>query len=152
MTNCEKNDEQVLELRRNLMRIIRVFTVSERRFPVGGRNARYSPHDFHTLAYLAERKTARAGEIGRFLEVPPTTMTGVIDRMEAAKLIARVPDEADARAIRLMLTDDGWAMHDIILNQDILTISAMMGALDSAERSEFQSMLHRISDRIEHLA
>ncbi|MGR3805507.1 MarR family winged helix-turn-helix transcriptional regulator [Marinibacterium profundimaris] len=151
MNDYNLNDDQVLELRHNLMRIVRIFMISERRFPVGGRNARYSPHDFHTLSYLAEHKAARAGEIGRFLEVAPTTMTGVIDRMEAADLIERVPDESDARATRLILTDAGWAMHASIVNQDILNISAMMGALDQCEQAEFRSMVTRISARIEHL-
>ena len=151
MNDYNLNDDQVLELRHNLMRIVRIFMISERRFPVGGRNARYSPHDFHTLSYLAEHKAARAGEIGRFLEVAPTTMTGVIDRMEAAKLIERVPDEDDARATRLILTDAGWALHGSIINQDILNISAMIGALDGPERSEFRSMVTRIAARIEHL-
>ena len=78
-------------------------------------------------------------------------MTGVIDRMEAAKLIERVPDEDDARATRLILTDAGWALHGSIINQDILNISAMIGALDGPERSEFRSMVTRIAARIEHL-
>lgn len=144
-------DEQAIELRKSLLRIVRVFLLSERRFPVAGRNARYSPHDFHTLTYLAENQSARAGEIGRFLEIAPTTMTGVIDRLEAANLIARSPDDQDARATRLELTEAGWDIHKAILNQDILNVTAMLGALDSDERGSFMAMTQRIADRIEQL-
>ncbi|WP_428925475.1 MarR family winged helix-turn-helix transcriptional regulator [Marinibacterium sp. SX1] len=151
MNDFELNEDQMLQLRQSFMRIHRVFLISERRFPVGGRNARYSPHDFHTLGYLAEHKAARAGEIGKFLEIAPTTMTGVIDRMEAARLIERATDESDARATKLMLTEAGWNMYNSILNQDILNISAMLGALDGGEQGEFMSMMSRISSRIEHL-
>ena len=151
MNDFELTEDQVLDLRRSFMRIVRIFMISERRFPVAGRNARYSPHDFHTLGYLAEHKAARAGEIGRFLEIAPTTMTGVIDRMEAADLIERQPDEADARATRLTLTETGWAMHASILNQDILNVSAMLGALEPDEQEVFNEMITRIANRIESL-
>ena len=151
MKEFELNDDQVLELRKSFMRIVRIFHISERRFPVAGRNARYSPHDFQTLGYLAEHKAARAGEIGRYLEVAPTTMTGMIDRMEAADLISRIPDETDARATKLVLTEGGQALYGSIVNQDILNISAMMGALEASERDNFLSMISRIANRIEHL-
>ena len=107
MTQDKTSDDEAVELLRSLQRIIRVFLISERRFPVAGRNARYSPHDFHTLSFLDQRGAARAGEIGRYLEIAPTTMTGVLDRMEANGLIRRVPDEKDARATLLELTESG---------------------------------------------
>lgn len=144
-------DDQATELRKSLLSIVRVFLISERRFPVSGRNARYSPHDFQTLSYLADKGSARAGELCRFLEIAPTTMTGVIDRLEAASMISRGQDDQDARASRLELTDTGWEMHGAIVNQDILNVTAMLGALEAEERHIFMDMTQRIAQRIEQL-
>lgn len=149
--DSKSSDAEAVELLHNLQRIIRVFLVSERRFPVAGRNARYSPHDFHTLKYLMEHKSARAGELGKHLEVAPTTMTGVLDRMEANGLIHRVPDAHDARATRLELTEMGQAMQAAIANQNILNAAAMLNALDPAERAKYVEMTIRIADKIEKL-
>lgn len=146
------SDEQAIALRKSFGQIVRVFLVSERRFPVAGRNARYSPHDFQTLNFLAEHKSARAGEIGKFLEIAPTTMTGVIDRLQGADLIKRTQDTEDARATRLELTEAGWEMHDAIANQEILNYTAMLCALDEDERDKYVEMTQRIADRVESLA
>jgi len=144
-------DRQAVELLGSLQRIIRVFLISERRFPVAGRNARYSPHDFHTLNYLAGHGAARAGDVGRHLEIAPTTMTGVLDRMETNGLIHRVPDPGDARATRLELTETGQTIQAAIANQNILNTSAMLSALAPDERAQYLAMTARIAARIEQL-
>ena len=151
MSCSDITEAQAIALRDSLMRIMRVALISERRFPVAGRNARYSPLDFQTLGYLQKVGSARAGEVGKHLEVAPTTMTGVIDRLEAAGLIRRIPDADDARATRLTLTETGRTMSAAIVNQDILTTTAMLGALTAEEREPFLSMLDRMAARIEQL-
>ncbi len=150
-TRRNMTDDQAVELLGSLQRIIRVFLISERRFPVAGRNARYSPHDFHTLNFLADHGAARAGEIGRYLEIAPTTMTGVLDRMESNDLIRRVPDPQDARATRLELTETGQTIHTAIANQNILNTTAMLSALSADERAQYLAMTARIAARIEQL-
>lgn len=47
------------------------------------------------------------GEIGRALDLGPSSLSGLVDRMERSGLVQRVPDPDDGRAARLRLTDGG---------------------------------------------
>ncbi len=59
------------------------------------------------LFYLGERDGALIGEAADALDLAPSAMTGLIDRMTRAELVERRADAKDGRAMRLHLTDRG---------------------------------------------
>jgi len=61
------------------------------------------------LFYLGERDGALIGEAADALDLAPSAMTGLIDRMTRAELVERRADPKDGRAMRLHLTDKGRA-------------------------------------------
>lgn len=61
------------------------------------------------LFFLGQRDGALIGEAAEALDLAPSAMTGLIDRMTRAGLVERRPDPADGRALRLYLTDKGRA-------------------------------------------
>jgi len=48
-----------------------------------------------------------AGELAALMHLDPSTVTGIIRRLEDARMIARRPDPSDARRARLTLTTRG---------------------------------------------
>ena len=48
-----------------------------------------------------------AGELAGILLVHPSTLTGILQRLEARRLVKRSPDPADGRRARLSLTPKG---------------------------------------------
>lgn len=61
------------------------------------------------LRVLARRPNASAGELARTLHTDPSTLTGVLRRLEEAKFIQRIPHDRDARKIQLSITKAGRA-------------------------------------------
>ncbi|PIB90457.1 MarR family winged helix-turn-helix transcriptional regulator [Caulobacter sp. FWC2] len=61
------------------------------------------------LFYLGEQDGALIGEAADALDLAPSAMTGLIDRMTRAELVERQADPKDGRAMRLHLTDKGRA-------------------------------------------
>lgn len=61
------------------------------------------------LFHLGGADGALIGETAEALDLAPSAMTGLIDRMARAGLVERRPDERDGRALRLHLTDRGRA-------------------------------------------
>lgn len=59
------------------------------------------------LRVLMKRTGTTAGELARALHTDPSTLTGVLSRLEARRLVKREADELDARKIRLSLTAEG---------------------------------------------
>ncbi len=64
---------------------------------------------FAVLMVLWERDGSSAAEIGTRLSVDSATLTGLIDRLEAAVLLTRQACGTDRRVHRLQLTDAGRA-------------------------------------------
>lgn len=59
---------------------------------------------------LGYRPGATAGELARFLRLHPSTLTGVLRRLEGHGLIVRRPGEQDRRQARFRLTAAGRAV------------------------------------------
>lgn len=59
------------------------------------------------LFFLGQRDGALIGEAAEALDLAPSAMTGLIDRMTRVGLVERRSDPADGRAMRLYLTEKG---------------------------------------------
>jgi len=86
--------------------------------------------------------------LARETALEPSTLTSMLDRLEEAGLIRRVPSNEDRRAITVERTD-----ADRALEQRYAAISDRMGklfygSLPSAERKAFESTLARILDNL----
>jgi len=74
--------------------------------------------DGMTLSALSQR-----------LQLSPSAMTGVIDRLQRVKLLRRRPDTADRRAVRGYLTEEG---------------RALLAAFDAAGRAYLRAILRHL--------
>lgn len=68
------------------------------------------------LFFLGKDGGALIGEAAETLDVAPSAMTGLVDRMERSGLVERRADPADGRAQRLHLTDAGRAARQVALD------------------------------------
>ncbi len=59
------------------------------------------------LSFLNEEDRVAASELGRKTELDSATLTGILDRLEAAWLIVRQNNPHDRRSILIHLTDSG---------------------------------------------
>jgi DNA-binding MarR family transcriptional regulator len=59
------------------------------------------------LFILAASGALSAHDLAEALGVGPTTLTGIVDRVEARSLVRRLPDSLDRRVKRIDLTDHG---------------------------------------------
>jgi DNA-binding MarR family transcriptional regulator len=64
------------------------------------------------LFNLWSEKSLRPSELGRKAGLEPSSMTGLLDRMERDNLVKRTPDPRDRRASRIELTTDGIAAKE----------------------------------------
>jgi DNA-binding MarR family transcriptional regulator len=62
------------------------------------------------LRMLGQFPNLKAGELATLLHLDPSTLTGVLRRLEGRRLLSRRTDPEDARSARLRLTARGMAM------------------------------------------
>lgn len=65
--------------------------------------------EINALANLADRRSRSVKQLGVDTGTPPTTLTGVLDRLQGRGYLTRELDPADRRSFRLTLTGAGQA-------------------------------------------
>jgi DNA-binding MarR family transcriptional regulator len=63
------------------------------------------------LRVIGQRPSVTAGQLAEVLHLHPSTLTGILARLQSAGLVERNSDENDARKARLQLTRRGAAIN-----------------------------------------
>lgn len=97
-------------------------------------------------ALLVERLiTPRTmGQIAEALGCDKSNVTGLISRLEARGLVARTTDQHDRRIKWLTLTEDGWAVREM-LREQILQGQDVLNGFSEDDRATFLDYLRRAS-------
>ncbi len=83
-------------------------------------------------------------ELSRKTGLAKTTLTGMLDRMEEAKLITRVFDQADRRQIRIVLTEAARALSDEYENVSEQMNDVYYAGFTEEETTLFENTLRRV--------
>ncbi|WP_252436653.1 MarR family winged helix-turn-helix transcriptional regulator [Pseudonocardia humida] len=63
---------------------------------------------------MADGHPRTVSELGAAVGTRPTTLTGVLDRLEKRGLVTRLPRPGDRRAVQIELTATGRATADLV--------------------------------------
>jgi len=108
-----------------------------------------SPLDLHVLAIVEAKPDVILKEIKEYLDVPHSTLTGIVDRLENKGLVERIISSRDRRSFGLKLTVEGRAIRAEQRHVRRNAADRMLGALDSdAEREAFVALTVKIGDRL----
>jgi DNA-binding MarR family transcriptional regulator len=93
----------------------------------------------------------RLSDLSRRLLVRAPSVTGIVDRLERARLVARAAEEGDRRSRRVSLTDAGRRLVERVLSVHRRQIGQVMGGLDAGEQVELGRLLGRLNEHLEKL-
>lgn len=82
-----------------------------------------------------------AGDLMKQLSLSPSTMAGLLKRLENKSLIIRKTDEKDARKIIIMPTEEGLALEDYLKETAAQTEEILLRGMTQAEQDEFYRLL-----------
>jgi DNA-binding MarR family transcriptional regulator len=139
----EPSQKQVEELSFAFERFTRRFKVAEAAAAAG--NA-LNGLDAATLVFISDNANVGAGDVARYLDVVPTTMSSAIDRLVRKGLVERRRPEENRRAIALTATEKGL---QIVLNHKQVyrnACVAMLRALDTAEQAALIRLTQKIAN------
>lgn len=106
-----------------------------------------TPPQFNALLVLVYQGNITMGELCRRLYLASSTVTDLIDRMEAGDLVARERDTGDRRVIRLRVLDRGHALVGEVMAARLRYLSAVMDKVDQRHKDslvEALSCLHSV--------
>lgn len=102
-----------------------------------------SPARVRLIVALAAAGGIRMSGLARQLDVTNRAITGLVDALEGEGIVARRPDPADRRAVRLELTPAGVALADNIERLQREVSEEIFAALPQHERDQLADLLRR---------
>ena len=82
-----------------------------------------------------------AGDLMKHLSLSPSTMAGILKRLENKGLITRKADEKDARKVIITPTADGLALEDYLKGTAAQTEQILLQGMTKTEQEEFRRLL-----------
>ncbi|MFI6078512.1 MarR family winged helix-turn-helix transcriptional regulator [Actinoplanes sp. NPDC051343] len=95
------------------------------------------------LGVLRDREPTMQ-ELGRFLGLDKSSISGLVDRAERRGLVRRIPSVEDRRAVRVSLTEDGRTLGGQVALAFEARIDAYVVGLPTAEREELTRLATRV--------
>lgn len=96
------------------------------------------------LVYLADNEGIQQGTLAEKIGVEPITLTRILDRLEEAGLIERLPYRADRRVRLLRLTPAARPLIDDIVAIVALTQGEAMAGVTDEDRDRLLGILSRM--------
>lgn len=104
-----------------------------------------TPPQFYVLATIGYAGGLPFGEIGAKMMVTVSNLTGIVDRLEEKKLVARKRDENDRRVVHVVLTEKGAKVYKSTIPTFETSVSAIFAVLASSEQKELSALLRKLN-------
>ena len=96
-----------------------------------------------SLDMLARRPSWRMSDLAEALRIDPSTATRAVQRLVAAGLAVRTPNEDDGRVVMVEITEAGRSRHADVNARRGVVMTHMLSAFTPEERPVLAEMLER---------
>ncbi len=103
-----------------------------------------TPVQAMVLGFLRDEDRITSGELGKRTELDSATLTGIIDRLEAAELIERRGNPADRRSIQVHLTERGRSLGAKAVQLIAEANVTFLEMLTEKERGELRRLIGKL--------
>ncbi|MEB3101556.1 MarR family winged helix-turn-helix transcriptional regulator [Ferviditalea candida] len=100
------------------------------------------------LRHLHRKGTTSIGHLAKHLDVRPSTMSQMIDRLEKTDLVCRKTDLQDARFKKVRLTSKGLSMIRQVESLWLEALSNPFGHLSTEEKHALLHLLAKLNDNL----
>jgi len=97
--------------------------------------------DMHVLSVAAEHPDAILRDIRDYMQLPQSTLTSIVNKLEKLGLVRRVINRRDLRSYSLELTAEGHALREQHRRWDRAQVRRMLENLAIGERQQFADLL-----------
>lgn len=103
-----------------------------------------TPPQFMVLRLLLSKGRMTPKEIASVLDVTPSNVTGIIDRLERDGLVSRTRGSKDRRVVYIRLTEDGRGKLEEMEGVSAANFASLFKGWTSGELDHFRELLARI--------
>lgn len=103
----------------------------------------FARYEALVLLVFSTRGSLPLGKMGERLQVHPTSVTSIVNRLEAAGLVVRRQHPDDGRAVLAEITESGRTLVEVATG-DLVDADFALGALDDDALSELSALLRPV--------
>ncbi|OGO90097.1 MAG: transcriptional regulator [Clostridiales bacterium GWF2_38_85] len=107
------------------------------------------PQDMYVLERIFFHGKIVVKDLSKQYSIPPSTMTGIIDRLENKKLIKRLRTNVDRRAIELVATAEGKDVVEKHITEDKLFSKNLFNTLDAQKKEILKELLGELLTNVQ---
>lgn len=109
--------------------------------------------DFRTgrLLVAVTRRPQTVGELGRYVRVSKSTMTGVLGRLVSSGLVSREVNPDDRRATLITPTKQGREIADTLITRVRAEVLRLLEPVDAPGREDLARLLQLILDAADRI-
>ena len=96
------------------------------------------------LMSLWQKDGLKVIELGKHAGLEPSTMTGLLDRMERDKLVTRTTDPTDRRVLRIHLTKVGRQVRDPVLSVVDRVITRVFDGIPQDDIKQTKNLMRHV--------
>ncbi len=105
--------------------------------------------ELHAALMLIQRHPGcRQTQLARWMEVTPTTIGRMLDRLEQDQIVRREPDPRDRRALRVHLLPKATPLIGQLLEISAQSLQLALQGLSTSERRSLASLLRRVRSNL----
>ena len=103
----------------------------------------FARYEALVLLVFSRNGSLPMGKMGERLQVHPTSITSIIDRLESARLVVRRPHPEDGRAVLAEITDAGREVVEAA-TADLVAADFALGALGTDQLRQISAVLRPV--------
>lgn len=103
-----------------------------------------TPSQFDIIATLGNTEGMNFKELGERTLITKGTLTGVVERLQAKRLVQREVSSSDKRSQIVKLTDRGAAIFDQVFPAHLNHVDRVFSEISQNELDEMESVLKRL--------
>jgi MarR family transcriptional regulator, organic hydroperoxide resistance regulator len=112
------------------------------------RGAGLYPGQEFVMMHLWDAGPVRQSELIKAVELDPSTVTKMLQRLEQAGHVRRCPDPGDRRAVLVEATEDSCALHSAVEEAWANLEEHTLTGLDPDERRELTRLLGKVEENL----
>lgn len=97
------------------------------------------------LRFIGRHRGLTSGELAGLLHLDPGTVTGIVQRLEAAGLVSRARGQGDTRRMHLDLTAEGTVLNRLRKGTVEAAVRRTLAAVTASEAAATAQVLRRLA-------
>jgi len=105
----------------------------------------FNHQELHAIVYIGDSGASRMSDIADNLQLSLSSITGLVDKLVAKKMVRRIRSTEDRRIVQVVLSDEATKLYKDAMSQHMDFVRDSLNALTPHEQDQLLSLFKKIA-------